>query len=439
MAVRNGCDLNCGKTFPNLVKAIELGLITEKEIDTAVKRLFIARFRLGMFDPEDRVPYAKISADKVHCPAHRQLARQAARQSIVLLKNAGNLLPLDRNKIKSIAVIGPNAMNQKALLANYYGLSTNLITVVQGIVGAVSPGTQVTYDRGCELAGKGAVQTTSIGWTLENTDLILAVLGNSPEIEGEEAEEAASDGGGDRQNISLPGRQEELLRYLHNTGKPVVLVLMGGGAIEINWAQENIPAILTAWYPGEEGGSAIADVLFGDYNPAGRLPVTFYKSLAQLPEFTDYNMKGRTYRYMTEEPLYPFGYGLSYTTFTYKNLRLNKEQINIGQGITASVDVTNTGRCSGNEIVQLYTNCRNVAPEGPLCQLRGFQRISLKPQETKTITFELAANQLAIVDNNGQSVIKPGNIEIIVAGHSPISCPHLYGDENLLKKNLKIR
>ena len=311
-AVKAGRDLNCGGTYIHLVGAVEKGLLDEADIDRALRRLFTARFQLGMFDPEDRVPYAAIAPEVVGCPAHRELARRTARDAMVLLKNDG-LLPLAKD-LASVGIVGPNAMAVQPLLGNYHGHSPQLTTPLEGIVGSVSPGTQISYHPGCSLAGSGAIDEGGLRFVLGEADVIVAVVGLAPSLEGEEgeaSEEAASEGGGDRVGLSLPGRQEELLKFLATLGKPVVCVMTGGSAIECRWALENLPAVLMAWYPGEAGGEALADLLFGDACPSGRMPVTVPYSLDDLPPFTDYAMAGRTYRYMTTEPLVPFGFGLS--------------------------------------------------------------------------------------------------------------------------------
>ena len=331
MAMNAGCDLCCGSLYSFLVDAVREGLVEEATLDTAVKRLFTARFRLGMFDPEEKVPYAQIPYEVNDCEEHRQLAQKTARESIVLLKNDG-LLPLDKN-IKKIAVIGPNADNLDALLGNYNGIPSRFTTPLAGIKEKVGPETIVYHTKGCELIDDSRRGFAVAEELARKADVAVVVLGLSPTIEGEEG---AAD---DRADIQLLGVQEELLKSVHATGTPVVLVLLNGSAIAVNWADENVAAILEAWYPGEEGGTAIADVLFGDYNPAGRLPVTFYKSLDQLPPFEDYRMENRTYRYFKGEPLYPFGYGLSYTTFTYSDLRITPATIKAGQGTSVQVTV----------------------------------------------------------------------------------------------------
>ena len=323
MALKNGCELNCGVTYRHLTAAVQQGLIKEEAIDLAAERLMTARMRLGMFDPPEQVPYASISPEVVNCPAHRQLVLKGARESIVLLKNENQFLPL-RKTLKSIAVVGPTANSLEVLHGNYTGFAPQMTTLLQGILDAVPVGTQVSVAKGCEVAGRALVNKREIEWTVADAEVIIACLGYTPALEGEEGEamgEAQSEGGGDRTHIGLPGRQLELLQQLHATGKPVVLVLTGGSPIELNWAAANIPSILMSWYPGELGGRAVADVLFGDYNPAGRLPVTFVRSLDQVPAFRDYHMAGRTYRFMKDEPLYRFGFGLSYTSFQYSNPR----------------------------------------------------------------------------------------------------------------------
>ena len=403
MAVRNGCDLNCGDIYPRLLEAVQQGLIGEAEIDLAVKRLFTARFRLGMFDPESEVPFSKIPAEVVNCAKHRHLARRAAQESIVLLKNEGAVLPISK-EIKSIAVIGPTAFLPEVMQGNYTGFSPQITTIMEGIIGAVSEGTQVTYAKGCEASGRAPINDTALHWAMLDTELIIAVLGYTPTLEGEEGDamgDSDTEANGDRTRIGLPGRQLELLQKLHATGKPVILVLTGGSPIELEWAAENIPGIVMAWYPGEQGGHAVADVLFGKYNPAGRLPVTFIKSLDQLPPFTEYAMTGRTYRFMKDEPLYRFGYGLSYTTFAYSNLELSARTIGCDQGVTVYFEVENTGERDGDEVVQLYVSAVDSPHPVPLRQLEGCRRVHL------------------VYDDQGRPIVVPGTRAISVGGGQP--------------------
>lgn len=428
-AVNNGCDLNCGRIFAHLQNAVRQGLVTEETIDQAVTRLLKTRFKLGMFDPPEIVPYANIPYEVNDSPEHRRLALQAARESIVLLKNEGALLPLHREKIKSIAVIGPNADAKEVLLGNYFGLPSQYVTPLAGIREAAGPGVRVIYAMGCELDNAttsfwGEEPTSGFAEALaavDRADVTIMCLGLSPELEGEEGAVANSDGGGDRIKLELPGMQEELLKAVMMTGKPVVLALFNGSPVAINWAHEKVSAIIEAWYPGEEGGRALAEVIFGDYNPGGRLPVTFVKSLDQLPAFTDYSMKGRTYRYMQEEPLYPFGYGLSYTTFAYTDLALSKPCFVIGedQEVRVSVQVRNEGQVAGDEVVQLYLKHVQASVDTPNWELQGFQRLSLLPGEKREVEFILRPRQLAVVDETGAFRLEPGEIRLYVGGRQP--------------------
>jgi len=429
LAVNNGCDLNCGWVFEHLVEAVKLGLIAEGAIDQAVKRLFMARFKLGMFDPEAIVPFNQIPYEVNDCAAHRQLARQMARESIVLLKNENSLLPLDKNKIKTIAVIGPNADSRDVLIGNYFGTASKYVPLLEGIQQAVNEGTRVYYAQGCDLKSTkisswGRKPTSGFAEALtaaELADVVIMAMGISPKMEGEEGASADSDGGGDRLNLDLPGMQEELLKAIHALGKPIVLVLFNGSPLTINWAHEHIPAIIEAWYPGEEGGSAIADVIFGDYNPSGRLPVTFVKSIDQLPDFEDYSMENRTYRYMQDAPLYPFGYGLSYTTFDYASLTLDQSTVDTETDFTVKVSVTvqNSGSRAGAEVVQLYVRDQEASVRVPNWELRGFHKISLEPGEAKRVEFALSRRQLALIDNDGRCILEPGKFTIYVGGQQP--------------------
>jgi beta-glucosidase len=415
MSVIAGCDLNCGCTYRALIGAVEQGLITETTIDLALQRLFEARIRLGMFDPPEIVPYAQIPIEVNDCAAHRELARQAARESIVLLKNDG-LLPLAAPK--SIAVIGPNADDVEVLLGNYNGTPSTAVTPLQGIRNRA--GVPVTYARGCDLAGDSREGFAEALNAARAADVAIMLLGLSPRLEGEEGEVGLIDPSGDRQDINLPGIQEELLREVAALGKPVVLALLSGSALSVNWAQENVSAILATWYGGEEAGTALAEVLFGDYNPAGRLPVTFYKSLDQVPPFEDYSMAGRTYRFMQDAPLYPFGFGLSYTRFAYSNLRLNPAEVPSGEDIRLAVDVTNVGDRAGDEVVQLYVSDLRASVPVPIRQLQGFARIHLQPGERHTVIFALEPQQMVCYDDRGRSIIEPGEFEVSVGGGQPI-------------------
>jgi beta-glucosidase len=565
LAVQNGCELNCGEVYPLLLDAVERGLTSEHTIDRAVTRLFTARFRLGMFDPPEQVPYAQIPYAVIDSPDHRALALRAARESIVLLKNEGNLLPL-RKDVESIAVIGPNADDLQVLLGNYNGTPAQAITPLEGIRKKLSPSAVLYYAQGCGIAdgvpplqvipsahlrpvnananekgltaayydqpkfegepvlsrldravdfvwkdtspltgqwgdrfavrwtgflvppesgtyrlgvngfsayrlyldgelvaqykgihhpvlqtkeveleagrlydiqldyvSRGLDPQVRLVWSVPGTDtvanavevaqkaeVVVVVMGLSPALEGEEMPvDAVGFAGGDRTDIRLPRPQEKLLERIHALGKPVVLMLLNGSALAVNWAAEHVPAIVEAWYPGQAGGEALADVLFGDYNPAGRLPVTFYRSLEDLPPFEDYRMEGRTYRYFRGEPLFPFGHGLSYTTFEFDNLHIDPPQVQVGGQVAVSVDVTNAGDRTGDEVVQLYL--KDVVASLPVSQLQlqGFTRIRLAPGEKQTVEFFISAEQMSFADEGRKRVLEPGEFRVWVGGQQP--------------------
>jgi beta-glucosidase len=418
LAVKNGCDLNCGEVFGWLVGAVRQGLIEETEVDVALRRLIVARLKLGMFDPEDRLPWASIPPDVVGSDEHIALCHRMARESIVLLKNEGGLLPLSGD-VRSIAVVGPNAASLDVLLGNYNGYPKSYVTPLEGIMSRVSAGTQVHYARGCDLLDEAGEGINHAMWLCRDVDVIIAFMGLTAQIEGEEGEATFSDAGGDRVDIGLPGVQQRFLEKLQETGKPVVLVLMSGSAIAVPWAQENLPAILQAWYPGQEGGHAIADVLFGDYNPAGRLPVTFPTAVDQLPPFEDYAMAGRTYRFMAEEPLYRFGFGLSYTQFSYAHLELSPAEIAADGAASVSVDVTNCGPKDGDEVVQLYVSDVEASVPVPRLHLQGVRRVHLRAGATASVSFELRAGQLAAYDDDGRPFVEPGRFAVSVGGGQP--------------------
>ncbi len=584
-ALQAGTDLNCGVEYENLLPAVRQGLVSEAEIDRAVRRLLLARFKLGMFDPPELVKYARIPYSENDSPAHAQAAMEAARKSIVLLKNERSTLPLSK-RLKTIAVIGPNADDLDVLLGNYNGWPSEPVTPLEGIRRKLGSRVRVLYARGSEVASNmpvfetipGSALLTSDGasrrnglnaayynsgnfdgqahrpreltvpasgrtvgeipanpqplftrvdpqvdfnwwdgapregmndddfgvrWTgylaapaagtyqlgavavngfelylddrlvvrgntiharnyqyapvelqpgklyklrldyhqyvgeatvrlvwsrpglvhsdealaaARKADAVVMVLGLSPRLEGEEMRVPVEGfQGGDRVDIGIPRIQEDLLQKVAAIGKPLALVLLNGSALAVNWARDHVPAIVEAWYPGQAGGTALADVLFGDYNPAGRLPVTFYRSVDQLPAFTDYAMKGRTYRFFEGEPLFPFGFGLSYTTFAYGNLAVPREAA-AGEPVPVTVEVQNTGKVAGEEVVQVYLK----TPQGaPIHSLAGFQRVSLAPQERRTVQFTLGPPQLTSVTAAGRRVIDPGTYEIWVGGQQP--------------------
>ncbi len=566
LAVNAGCDLECGGAYASLLAAVAQGLISGQTIDRAVQRLLEARFRLGMFDPPGQVPYAGIPCSIVNSPPHRALALQAARESIVLLKNEGNLLPL-RKDLGTVAVVGPNADDVAVLPGNYNGTPAEAVTPLEGIRRKLGPSTRILYAPGCAWAegvvplaavppeclrldgGEGAglradyydnpsLEGTpaftridrNVDWIWKDTtplnrgwgapfsvrwsgllvppasgmyqlgirghnsyrlyldgrlfvesegvhhpllttrladleggrlyalrldyvsrgldpqvqllwappgvdpmdgalqaageaDVIIAVLGLTPRLEGEEMPvQVKGFAGGDRTDIALPDPQERLLERLYATGKPLVLVLLNGSALAVRWAAERVPAIVEAWYPGQAGGDALADVLFGDYNPGGRLPVTFYRSVDDLPPFEDYDMQGRTYRYFCGEPLFPFGHGLSYTIFELANLRLDRHEVPVGGQVNVSADVTNTGSRAGDTVVQLYVNHPAATVPRPIKELKGFLRIHLQPGEHRTVTFGLHTHQLGYHDEALHYAVHPGPVQVWV-GHSSQDLP----------------
>jgi len=566
MALEAGTDLNCGRTYRALLEAVRTNLVSEELIDLSVKRLFMARFRLGMFDPEESVPYAAIPYSVLDGPAHRALALEAARESLVLLKNQGRTLPLSKT-LKSIAVIGPNADDVEALLGNYNGTPADPVTPLRGIKEKTGPVTEIIYAAGTDwaegipvltpvpeeylavsetasepglkaeyfaghdlkgsplfsridrrvsfdwwdeapdqrlddddfgvrwsgylfppvsgeyyLGGEGfnsfkifledellvsyngSHQTNKVYkkvvlekarpyplriefghragdalmhllWkkpasrelaeavgAAEKAEAVVLFLGLSPRLEGEEMDVPVEGfKGGDRLSLDLPRNQEELLQKVTSAAprKPVVLVLLNGSALAINWAVGNVPAIIEAWYPGQAAGQAIADVLFGDYNPAGRLPVTFYKSIDDLPPFTDYRMAGKTYRFFRKEPLFPFGFGLSYSTFEYSGL-VGPQEIKVGESLELSFELENSGPLDGQEVIEVYLGRPGSrSPDEPLRWLAGYRRIFLKNGEKRTVTFTLTPDEMASIDGEGNKMLDAGDLEVWIGGREP--------------------
>jgi beta-glucosidase len=424
LAVRSGTDLECSNVYRSLKDAVDQHLITEAEIDVALKRLFTARFRLGMFDPPEMVAYAQIPYSVLDSEKNKLLAKETALKSIVLLKNEKKLLPLKKN-IGTVAVIGPNSDQPFVLLGNYNGTPSDPVTPLRGIKEKLAGASEVLFARGCEWAAgmpseKSAGEMKNEALAIaRKANVIIMCMGITPQLEGEEMKvNVEGFKGGDRTRIDLPDVQQQLIKEISSLGKPVVLVLLNGSALAINWEKDNIPAIVETWYGGQAAGQALADVLFGDYNPGGRLPVTFYKSVNDLPDFSDYKMDNRTYRYFKGEPLFPFGYGLSYTTFKYSNLRMNKSY-NAGDTVKVTVEVKNTGKIAGDEVVQLYLSDLSSPVPVPVRALKGFKRINLLPGEVKIVSFSLAPDSFSIIDEQNKRVIKPGIFGITVGGNQP--------------------
>jgi len=425
VAVKAGDDLCCGTDYDALARAVQEGLITQPEIDNALTWLLKTRFRLGLFDPPSMVSYDQIPASENNTPAHQELALQVARESMVLLKNNG-LLPLDRSKIKRIAVIGANAESTGMLLGNYNGTPSKPITVLDGIREVAGPNIQVDYERGCSLAThtnetyQPDEDFTNAVNAAAQADVVIYVGGIDAHLEGEEMR-VYMDGfnGGDRTRIELPAIQETLLKALQATGKPVVFVNCSGSAIAMPWEKAHLPAILQAWYPGEEGGRAVAETLFGDINPAGRLPITFYQSTADLPDFENYSMSNRTYRYFSGKPLFAFGHGLSYTKFSYRHAKLANNALEPIGTVTVTFDVKNTGNRDGDEVAQVYFRHVNSAVQQPQESLCGFQRIHLAAGQSQKITIEIPAERFRYWDvNKKQYVVEPGKYQLLLASAS---------------------
>jgi beta-glucosidase len=428
LAINNGCDLFCctaiytkrrkKQKWDCILSAIEQGLLLETTLDNTVKRLFTALFKLGIFDPPECVPFTQIPYEINDCEEHRELALQAARESIVLLKNHENILPLQKD-MNSIGLIGPNIDELEVLLGNYSGEPSRYSTFLTGIKELISNKTKIYYSNGCPLKEKNYDQFDEAIEVAQNSDIVIMVLGISNRIEGEEEESIESDFSGDRISLNLPEIQEELLRKIYEIGKPIILVLTGGSALSVNFADQHIPAIIQSWYPGEEGGKAVAEIIFGEYNPAGRLPITFYKSVEELPDFRNYDMDGRTYRYFSGNVLYPFGHGLSYTKFSYSNLNFSSAIINTNETLSVRVDVKNIGKNDGDEVIQLYKSCLNPSFRVPIRELKGFKRIHLKKGELKSVSFTLNSYDLSLVDEEGNRKIFPGEYIISIGGCQP--------------------
>jgi beta-glucosidase len=461
LAVKAGCELNCGPVYLDaLLNACEQGLISEEEITTAVERIFLGRFKLGMFAEPGEVPYSTIGAEVIESEEHRDLALKAAREAIILLKNKDNTLPLSSSDMKSIAVIGPNA--NKCRLGSYSGIPTRTISVLEGIKEKVGDQVQVFHEKGCNITFKDKINFSPEEWIdpeegkdevtqeqiyataveeiefkmlyddyLDNTkepdevlmaravelakkvDQVVLVMGTSRFVSNEEA---------DAEDLNWPGMQGELIKKVFEANPNVVLVTLKGFQIKLNWEEKNLPAIVEAWYTGQEQGHAIADVLFGDYNPGGKLPVTYYRSEDDLPPIGDYDItKGRTYWFFEKEVLYPFGYGLSYTTFEFSNLSVDKKEVmkDEDMDITVTVDVSNTGKVDGDEVVQLYIKDLESSVIQPKKELRGFQRVSLAAGETKTVSIPLSYKDFNYWnENTGDFEIEPGAFEIQVGASS---------------------
>jgi len=418
LALKYGCDLGCDHVFNEIPIAIERGDTTEALVDRALERTLGTRFKLGMFDPDEEVPYASISTDVVACDEHRQLAYKAATEAVVLLKNKNNVLPL-KPSTKKIFVTGPTATSLEVLLGNYYGFNNQMITFLEGLTGRVPEGMGLEYHPGTPLKHPREIKNTWTGGMAQSADFTIVFAGINSFLEGEEGESLLSPANGDRESISLPQSQIDYIRELSINGARIILVLTGGSPIALGEVEDMVEAILFVWYPGMEGGRAVADVLFGDVSPAGKLPITFPKSLDQLPAFDDYSMNGRTYRYMTEEPLYPFGFGLSYSKFDYSELQLDKTTLAIGDSLNLSLTLTNCGGSDSAEVAQFYLSDIQASTIVPLHHLIGFERVMLKAGESKTLKFTVTPEMMSFFNDDGVLTLEPGEFRLEVGGCSP--------------------
>ena len=422
LALSNGCDLNCGSVYEAVGRAVEQGLVTEETVDRSVARLLRTRFRLGQFDPDERVPWSETPTEVIRSPEHVRLAREAAEKSIVLLKNDG-VLPIERGEEpKRIYLMGPNAASTDVLLGNYFGVSEGLVTVLEALTGAVPEHFTIEYKMGM-LAHQDNINP--VDWStpgkFDNFDAVIAVAGLVPMLEGEEGEAILSAERGDRSDIGLPPHQVERLKKIKAGGHPLIVVLTGGSPVAIEEIHEIADAVLFAWYPGEQGGPALARLLFGDVSPSGKLPVTFPKSVSQLPPYHDYSMAGRTYRYMEAEPLYPFGFGLSYTEFSYGNANgpTSVSLDDLSSGVEISATVTNTGATSSAEAAQCYITNLDASTRTPIASLCGVKRLFVPIGKSAEVTFSLDKRAFELVLDDGTRVIEPGRYRIQIGSCSP--------------------
>jgi beta-glucosidase len=418
LAISHGCDLGCDHVFDEIPEAIRRGLITEADVDRALERSLLTRFKLGMFDPPEDVPFTSIPAEVVGCESHRQLAYQSAVESLVLLKNKNNILPI-KPSTKKIFVTGPNATSTEVLLGNYYGFNDQMVTLLEGLTGRIPEGMGMEYTTGAMLKHPREIENTWAPGMAQSSDLAIICGGFSSFLEGEEGESLLSPENGDRKSISLPASQVNYIKELALYGTKIVLVLTGGSPIALGEVEEMVDAILFVWYPGMEGGHAVADVLFGDASPSGKLPMTFPKSLDQLPPFDDYCMDRRTYRYSTEEPLYPFGFGLSYIKFEYSVINLEKENVSIGDSVKASLRLKNAGDRTAVEVTQFYLTDLKASTIVPLHHLIGFERVLLSAGETRELEFTITPEMMSFFNDDGKLTLEPGEFRLEVGGCSP--------------------
>ena len=409
-AIKAGINLDCSNLLQDdVLNAVKQKLLTEKEIDSSLAHLLRTQLKLGFFDDKTLSPYAGYGEDSIANSYHRSLARKIAQQSMVLLKNDKSILPLDKSKYPAIMIVGPNAASLDALIGSYHGVSNQVVNFVEGITNAVGPGTRIEYDMGCDYK-----DTSRFGgiWAAGNANITIAVIGLTPVYEGEEGDAFLAEGGADRKNLSLPASHIAYMRALRKgTKTPIIAVINAGSAVDISAIADYADAIILAWYPGEEGGNALADILFGKVSPSGHLPVTFYNSFDDLPAYADYSMKGRTYRYFNGKVQYPFGFGMSYTSFGYT---WSKEPAIIKDNISFSVKIKNTGSYNGDEVVQVYIHY--PMQEGmPVKELKSFKRIAINKNEEETIDFSIPLTELQKWDDKKHAwKLSNGDYKLVV-------------------------
>lgn len=420
MGVKRGCDLNCGGVYKHLLQSYEQGLVTEEELDVALRRVLRARFKLGMFDDPATVSYSDIPYEIVAGKAHQALNREAARRSMVLLKNNG-ILPL--RKGQKLAVIGPNADHRAALLGNYMGTPSRCYTPLEGLYQYLGEDAEIRYAQGClhvrpSAEGEESDRLAEAVSAAERSDVVLLFLGLDAGLEGEQGDANNFYGSGDKPDIELPKPQKLLLDAMIATGKPLVVVLVCGSALAIRDADEHADAVLDAFYPGEQGGLALAELLFGEDSPSGRLPITFYRTTEELPDFTDYSMKNRTYRFMTQDALYPFGYGLSYTTFGY-TLDQTAVEAAVGDTVTVKATVANTGDFDAWEAVQAYVAAEVPGLTLPKYELKFFDSVRIPSGASAEVSVELPASAFSVIHEDGTRHVHPGTYTVWIGGQQP--------------------
>lgn len=417
-AIKAGVDLDCSTILQNDgIAAIKKGLLTEKEVDQALGALLRTEFKLGFYDDPAANPYHGYGADSVHNEAHLALARKIAQQSMVLLKNNNNVLPLKKSNYSSIMVVGPNAASLDAMIANYHGTSSKVINFVEGITGSVDKATRVEYDLGCDYK-----DTTHFGgiWAAGNADATIAVIGLSPVLEGEAGDAFLSESGGDKKTLSLPASEIAFMKELRKgiKNKPLIAVITAGSDVDVSAIEPYADAIIFAWYPGEQGGNALADLIFGEVSPSGHLPLTFYKDMSNLPNYSDYNMKGRTYRYYNGPVQYPFGFGLSYTSFAYNLDGKLKTAYKKADTLTVNVNVKNTGKFNGDEVVQAYIKYPAI-DRMPVKELKSFKRVSVEQGKEGSVTLKIPVQDLQKWDlATHKWKLYPGNYKLVLGSNS---------------------